>query len=179
MKNKQNNKVFLFIGLSLFAFTLAGLLSFASELFAPKVNPPKNMANRQMWVDMIMQWEIPSKESVGIPPYPGAVIIAVKEASEMIANDEKYKTLPMLTLSTFDEPAKVAAFYKDKLKDWKYDRQFDMFDIFWKGPDDFNHLDIRQTAIVPNVIVFKSSPKLNEFMPDAKTQITIVFEPVK
>ena len=97
----------------------------------------------------------------------------------MIANDEKYKTLPMLTLSTFDEPAKVAEFYKDKLKDWKYDRQFDMFDIFWKGPDDFNHLDIRQTAIVPNVIVFKSSPKLNEFMPDAKTQITIVFEPVK
>jgi len=97
----------------------------------------------------------------------------------MMANDVTYSTLPALTLSTLDEPEKVAAFYKEKLKDWKYDIQFDMFDTFWQGPDHFNHLDIRQTATLPNVIVFPSSPKLNEFMPEAKTQITIVFKPNK
>jgi hypothetical protein len=177
--NLDNHKNFLAVCLSLLVFTQVNLVSFADESFAPKVDLPKKMANRQMWLDMIKQWEIPSKETVGLPAYPGAVIVAFAGASEMTANDVKYKTLPSLTLSTLDEPEKVVAFYKDKLKDWNYDRQFDMFDIFWKGPDDFNHLDIRQTATMPNVIVFKSSPKLNEFMPDAKTQITIVFEPVK
>jgi len=78
-----------------------------------------------------------------------------------------------------DEPAKVAAFYKEKLKDWKYERTFDMFDVFWTGPEKFNSLDIREGMTTPNINIMESTPQTNEFMPEAKTKITIVFEPVK
>lgn len=174
--NLKSKKVLFIISLFLFAFISTGLVSLADEPYAPKVDPPKKMEHRQWWMDKIKKWKIPSKENVGIPPYPGAVIIAVKEASEMVANDKKQSTLPMLTLSTLDEPSKVAAFYKEKLKDWKYDRQLDMFDVFWKGPDEINSLDIRQTATLINVIVSSSSPETNQLMPEAKTKITIVFK---
>jgi hypothetical protein len=179
MLNKKKNKVFLIVSLALFAFVLTSLVSFAAETFAPKVNPPKNMANRAMWVKMIEQWDIPSKETVGLPAYPGAVIVAYLGASEMTANDVKFETLPSFTLSTVDEPAKVAAFYKEKLKDWKYERTFDMFDVFWTGLEKFNSLDITESMTTPNIIIMESTPQTNEFMPEAKTKITIVFKPVK
>ena len=84
-----------------------------------------------------------------------------------------------MTLATVDEPAKVAAFYKEKLKDWKYKNSFDMFDIFWKGPDDFDNFDVTQSSIIPNVVIFESMPSQSDMMPEAKTLITIVYEPVK
>ena len=179
MTNKKKNNAFLIVTLSLFAFFLTSLVSVAAESFAPKVDPPKNMANRAMVVQMIEQWDIPSKETVGLPAYPGAVIVAYAGASEMTANDVKYKTLPSLALSTVDEPAKVAAFYKEKLKDWRYERSFDMFDVFWTGREKFNSLDIREGMTTPNINIMESTPQTNEFMPEAKTKITIVFEPVK
>lgn len=177
--NEKKNKVFLIVTLSLFAFVLTGLVSIAAESFAPKVEPPKNMANRAMWVKMIEQWDIPSKETVGLPAYPGAVIVAYKGASEMTANGVKYETLPSLALSTMDEPNMVAAFYKEKLKDWKYERSFGMFDVFWTGREKFNSLDIREGMTTPNINIMESTPQTNEFMPEAKTKITIVFEPVR
>lgn len=176
---QKKNKIFLIVALSLFTFVLTSLVSIADEPFAPKVNPPKDMANRAMWVKMIEQWDIPSKDTVGLPAYPGAVIVAYKGASEMIANDVKYETLPLLVLSTMDEPAKVAVFYKEKLKEWKYKREFDMFDVFWTGRDEFNNLDIRETMTIPNIIIMESTAQTNEFMPEARTKITIVFKPVK
>ena len=177
MMNQKTNKIFVVVALSQFAFVLTSLVSIADESFAPKVNPPKNLSNRTMWVQMIEQWDIPSKDTVGLPAYPGAVIVAYKEAAEMTANDVKYETLPQLVLSTMDEPGKVAMFYKEKLKDWKYKREFDMFDVFWTGRDEFNNLDIRESMTIPNISIMESTAQTNEFMPEAKTKITIVFKP--
>ena len=177
--NRKETRIFLVITLSLCTFVLTSLVSMAAESFAPKVNPPKKMANRAMWVQMIDQWDIPSKETVGLPAFPGAVIVAYKGASEMTANGVKYDTLPSLALSTMDEPTKVAAFYKEKLKDWKYERTFGMFDVFWTGREEFNSLDIREGMTTPNITIMESTPQTNEFMPEAKTKITIVFKPVK
>ena len=179
MKISRKNKVFLIISLSLFVFCMMNSVTFADEPFAPKVNPSKKMANRQMYVNLIKQWKVPSKNTVGLPPYSGAYIVALMESVEMTANDKKFTTLPAMTLATVDEPAKVAAFYKEKLKDWKYKNSFDMFDIFWKGPDDFDNFDITQSSIIPNVVIFESMPSQSDMMPEAKTLITIVYEPVK
>jgi hypothetical protein len=151
----------------------------AEEDFAPKIIPPKNMQNRDMWINVIKQWVIPSKSEVGIPAYPGAHIVGLSPAGEMTANDEKYPTLPAITLAAVDERAEVTAFYKEKLKDWKYKNQFGMFDIFWTGRDDFNSMDITQSATTPNVIVMEASSGQTDFMPNAKTAITIVYKPVK
>jgi hypothetical protein len=178
MTKKKTNAI-LIVVLSLFVFVLTSSGAIADESFAPKVKLPKNMENRAMWIQMIEKWDIPSKNTVGLPAYPGAVVVAYAAASEMTANDVKYKTLPQLALSTTDEPAKVAAFYKEKLKDWKYKREFDMFDIFWTGPDEFNNLDVRESMTMPNITIMDSNPQENFFMPDAKTKITIVFKPVE
>ncbi len=179
MKVSRKNKVFLIISLFLFVFCMTHSVAFADEPFAPKVNPSKKMANRQMYINLVKQWKVPGKNTVGLPPYPGAHIVALLESVEMTANDKKITSLPSMTLATVDEPAKVTAFYKDKLKDWKYKNSFDMFDIFWKGPDDFNNMDITQASTLPNVVIFESIPSQVDMMPEAKTLITIVYEPVK
>ena len=149
----------------------------AGDPFAPKINVPEDIDNRDMWVQMANSWEVPSKAAVGFPAYPGSFIVALAPAGTVISNDDTLKTLPSLTLVTEDEQAKVVAFYKDALKDWKYKNSYDMFDIFWIGPDDFNNMDVSQAMTIPNLVVFESITGEPNFMPEAKTAITIVYEP--
>jgi hypothetical protein len=153
--------------------------SLATESFAPKVELPKKMENRAMWADMIKTWVVPSKEEVGIPAYPGSVIVALKDKSWMEVNGEKMDTLPAITLATKDEPAKVTAFYKEKISDWKHKNQMNMFDIFWTGKDEFNNMDINEAATIPNLIIMEAFSAQTDFLPGAKTTITIVYKPVK
>jgi len=152
---------------------------FAEELFAPKITLPEKMENRDTWVDMVNGWTVPSKVQVGLPAYPGAFIVALMDGGSMVVNDDTIATLPSITLSTFDDQAKVVSFYKEKLKDWKYKNSFDMFDIFWDGPDDFNNMDMTQGMTIPNIVVFESTDGEPNFMPEAKTAITIVYKPLK
>jgi hypothetical protein len=151
----------------------------AEDLFAPKINLPENIDNRDNWVDLVESWTVPSKEEVGLPAYPGAFIVALMDAQEMVMNDDTVMTLPSITLAAVDEQAKVVDFYKEHLKDWKYKNSFGMFDIFWLGPDDFNNMDMNQGMTIPNLVVFESTDGEPNFMPEAKTAITIVYKPNK
>ncbi len=151
----------------------------AEEPFAPKVDLPKNLDNRDMWVNLVKQWVVPSKAEVGIPAYPGSVIVALKDKGWMEANGEKMDTLPAITLATKDEPEKVTAFYKEKLVDWKHKNQMDMFDIFWTGKDEFNNMDMTESATTPNVVIMGAFSAQTDFLPGAKTAITIVYKSVK
>jgi hypothetical protein len=170
----------LVIGMSLIiAMGLTVSTSFASESFAPKVELPKKLENREIWVNMMKNWVVPSKEEVGIPAYPGSVIVALKDKSWMEVNGEKMETLPTISLATKDEMAKVTAFYKKNLSDWKYKNQMNMFDIFWTGKDEFNNMDISEAATIPNLIVMEAFSAQTDFLPGAKTTITIVYKPVK
>lgn len=164
--------VFLFMGLSFINLT-------AGEDFAKKVKLPKNMANRSMWETVVKNWKVPSKGEVGLPAYPGSFIIGVKGMSHMTANGKKYTTLPNIVLATTAEQKKVLKFYQEKLKDWHYKNDMDMFEVFWKGKGKFNSLDITQTATMVNIILMKANIPYTEYMPDAKTVITIVYKPIK
>lgn len=166
--------VFLFVSMGL---TFSSAL--ADESFAPKVKLPKKLENRDMWENMVKNWIVPSKEEVGIPSYPGSVIVALKEKGWMEANGEKMDTLPSLILATADEMEKVTAFYKENLKDWKHKNQMGMFDIFWTGKDDFNNMDITESATIPNMVIMEAMSAQTDFVPDAKTAITIVYKPMK
>jgi hypothetical protein len=174
----KRNSLMIGIGLIL-AMGLTVLTALAAESFAPKVDLPKKLENRDMWVTMIKNWVVPSKEEVGIPAYPGSVIVALKDKSWMEANGEKMETLPAITLATTDEPAKVTAFYKEKLADWKYKNEMNMFDIFWTGKDEFNNMDITEASTLPNLIIMAAFSAQTDFLPGAKTAITIVYKPVK
>ena len=159
------------------------LLSFstilAGEPFAPTIAPPEKMQDRDMWLDLIEQWEVPDKDAVAMPAYPGAYVVACMGATSMEANGVKSETLPTLTLATEDDQAKVTAFYKEKMADWNYKNSFDMFDVFWTGPDEFNNLDINQSMTIPNVTIMKATAGQTDFMPTAKTAIMIVYKPTE
>jgi hypothetical protein len=177
---KFSRNHFALIGAYLIIFMCAAAVTArADEPYAPKVNLPKKMQNRDMWVNMIKQWNVPGKKEVGVPAYPKAHIVSLAPASEMTANGQKYATLPAITLATADDPTKVKAFYQEALKDWKFKNQMGMFDIFWTGKDEFNNMDIRESATTPNVIIMGAISAQTDFMPDAKTAITIVYKPVK
>jgi hypothetical protein len=177
-KLTKKNSLRVRIGL-IITVSVAVLTAFAAEPFAPKVDLPKKMENRDMWASLVENWAVPSKEEVGIPAYPGAVIVALAGKSWMEANGEKMDTLPAITLATMDEPAQVTAFYKEKLADWKYKNQMNMFDIFWTGKDEFNNMDVTEAATTPNLVIMGAFSAQTDFLPGAKTAITIVYEPVK
>jgi hypothetical protein len=151
----------------------------AEEPFAPKIDLPEKMENRKIWVDIVESWNVPSKAEVGLPAYPGAFIVTLMESKEVIMNDDTLISLPSMTLATTDDQAKVVSFYKEKLKDWKFKNSYDMFDIFWIGPDEFNNMDMSQAMTIPNIVIFGSTKGEPNFMPEAKTAITIVYKPTK
>jgi len=173
LKVRKSLTVFVFIVL-IGAFSQS--LIFSEEPFAPKVDPPKNMTNRDFWVKMSETWKIPGQSEVGIPAYPGAKIVSFQAASQMSANGEDYQTLPTMILVAPDEKTAVTAFYKEQLKDWQYKNSFGMFDVFWTGGD-FNSIDVTDTATKPNVIVQDVLETFKEMMPDAKCQIQIAYSP--
>lgn len=170
----------LVIGISLImAMGLAVSTTLASESFAPKVDLPKNLENRDMWVNMMKNWVVPTQEEVGIPAYPGSVIVALKGKSWMEVNGEKTDTLPAITLATKDEPAKVMSFYKEKLADWKHKNQMGMFDIFWTGIEEFNNMDMTEASTIPNLVIMEAFSAQTDFLPGAKTAVTLVYKPTK
>jgi len=151
-----------------------------AEDFAPKVDPPKNLTDRSFWVKTIEAWKVPSASEVGVPAYPGAQIVQLNGPSKMESNGQEMNTLPIVILETEDEPAKVAAFYKEKLTGWKHENKFGMFDVFWKGSEDFNFMDIDQAATRANIIIqepIASDP--DRMMPTSKARIQIVYDPSK
>ena len=161
------------------AVVLCYASALAAELFAPKISLPDKMESRDYSVKLVESWNVPSKEEVGFPAYAGSFIIAMMEAGPMVANDDTVMALPSMTLATEDELAKVVSFYKEKLQDWKYKNSYDMFDIFWIGPDDFNNFDMTVGMTIPNVVIFEANSGQTDFMPKAKTTITIVYKPKK
>lgn len=173
------NKKLLFMIFIIFIMAFSTISIFAEEPFAPKIKLPEKMENRDIWVDMVNGWTVPSKEVVGLPVYPGAFIVALMDGGPMEVNDDTLMMLPSITMATVDDQAKVVSFYKEQLKDWKYKNSFDMFDIFWDGPDEFNNLDMTQGMTIPNIVVFGATEGEPNFMPEAKTAITIVYKPKK
>ena len=84
-------------------------------------NAPKDISGRN--------YPVPTKEEVGIKPYPGAVISSVSAPS---TDTTKYKqeVLPFVILVSTDSPDNVVAFYKRILtidKGWNYSEEFKTF----------------------------------------------------
>ncbi len=82
---------------------------------------PKDISSRN--------YPVPTKEEVGISPYPGAVISSVSAPS---TDTTKYKqeVLPFVILVSTDGPDNVVSFYKrilTKDKGWNYSEEFRSF----------------------------------------------------
>jgi len=75
------------------------------------------------------KYPVPTKEEVGITPYPGAVISSVSAPKEDTVKYER-EMLPFVNLVTSDPPSNVIAFYKKTLtkdKGWNYSEEYKTF----------------------------------------------------
>jgi hypothetical protein len=75
------------------------------------------------------KYPVPTKEEVGIPPYPGAFISSVSAPS---TDTTKYtqEVLPFVILVSTDNPDNIVAFYKRNLtkeKGWTYSEEYRTF----------------------------------------------------
>ena len=84
-------------------------------------NAPKDISSRN--------YPVPTKQEVGLKPYPGAYISSVSAPS---TDTTKYKqeVLPFVILVSTDSPDNVVSFYKGILtkdKGWNYSEEFRTF----------------------------------------------------
>ncbi|NOX92993.1 MAG: hypothetical protein GXP18_11250 [Gammaproteobacteria bacterium] len=99
---------------SLFLFLASVSMNVPAEPFAPRPQIPADVVDSYQ-AQSARDSVIPEAARVGIPAYPGAVIIrtfAVKE------RPPKYEGLPILELISTDDYETVIAFYKKQLPDW-------------------------------------------------------------
>ncbi len=156
-------------------------LAFAGEPYAPKVAVPKNVKPNSleyMSVYMVQSAKVPEKAKVEVPPYPGAYVIQTKGKSKMEVNGKELTCLHYIKLITMDEVKKVVAFYKDKLKGYRFLSEFGgSIQVYWKGKEKFNPIDMRDTCTTPNVFIGKAKGMWDELMKGAKTTIEITYIP--
>ena len=145
-----------------------------AQQFAPwaklSSDAPKDISARK--------YPVPSKDEVGIPPYPGAVISSVSAPS---TDTVKYKqeVLPFINLVTSDLSSTVVNFYKKTLtkdKGWNYSEEYK---TFVKGSSGSS-----LTGFVPSVAIRDESGEnfdLGYVDPNIKsklkTRIVITYKP--
>lgn len=169
----------IFAVLSIFLFGFAVTVS-ADEPFAPKLKVPTNIEEgspEYLGVMMLKAAVVPLKSAVGLPPYPGALIIQANDGLEMESNGVKQKCFPHIKMLSKDDGDKIISFYKKSLNGYKYMEKFGgMIRVFWKGSDDFNPMDIDQTCKTA-IIGVSDASLFKELMPDAKSVIEITYTP--
>ncbi len=95
--------------------TVAPLAKFKKD--APKMFKMMKMT-KQQWVS-----NLPNKTQLGVPVYPGAVIVAQQQGY----SDNGETLLPELILVSPDPISKIETWYSEKLKDWNHIRNYNAF----------------------------------------------------
>jgi hypothetical protein len=139
----------------------------AGEPFAPKVEVPKNPNNDNdltLAIAFLNDVIIPDKEEVGVPAYPEAKIFQTTKAQAGM--------LPTVRLLSEDAIKDVVAFYKEKLKDWKFKDYY--------GTQTFFKDDVQKAMFGQEpVIQIESADNFKKTMPSAHAVITIGYIPKK
>ncbi len=160
----------IFTALVLF-YTLAGV---AQSNYAPwaklSSDAPSNIQART--------YPVPTKDEVGIPAYPGAVISSVS-APRTDTLEYKREILPFVTLVSTHNPSKVISFYQRNLKSsmgWNYNADLR---TFVKGD-----IQTALTGFVPTVAIrdedgehFDLVNVDSNLKRNLKTRIEITYDP--
>ena len=150
--------------------------SLLAENYADKIKVTSNTSPMSKMV--IEGANVPDRDSVGIPPYPGAKIFQTRDAGEMSVNDETFKTIAYVKLLSTDPVDQVVAWYKEQLKTYTFEDVFGVSWVFWKGKGKFNGLDIRQTTTIQNVMISETiaAMEYDKDMKGAKSVIEVTYE---
>lgn len=163
-----------------FIFLIGLSTALAGEPYAPKVSlPDKNHEDYAYWEFKIGPLKAPGRDEVPIPPYPGARVMWVSPTGTRTARGET-RVNPRITLITPDGRDKVVAFYKERLKGWKY-KEEPGHDLFWDDGEYFSPMmaDAHKRSSVVLFDIGGPLALLQELvvMPDAKTKIDVTYKP--
>lgn len=157
----------------LFLFLTSVSTSVAAEPFAPRPQIPADAADSyqaQSAHDSI----IPDAAAVGIPAYPGAVIIRTFAVNE---RPPKYEGLPIIELISADDYETVIAFYKKQLATWKDAELLSAYYFAQHGNINFFKPEEPHVGIHKMENYYRSGDKelLRKLLPGAQTLIKVFY----
>ncbi len=164
-------------GILVLAVLVAGCFSSAwAEPYAPKVKITSDTTPMgRMVIDAA---KAPDRNAVGIPPYPGAVILQTRQTGDMKTGDGK-PYLPYVKLLTSDPLDRVVDWYKKKLPSFYYDKKGFMgmyVHRFWKVKGDYGMMDMDSLGTIPNVVISDGKQHADDY-PPARTMIEVTYKP--
>ena len=156
-------------GLSMLGLPIIG----AAKPFAPRANVPGEIANTYLG-KTAHDSAIPTDERVGIPAYPGAVVIRTFAVDK---RPTTYKGLPVVEMISADDYQKVVSYYKEKLPSW---RNAELVSAYYFAQN--GHLNFFKPA-EPHVGIHKMKnyfldgdrKTLRKMLPGAQTLIKVFF----
>jgi hypothetical protein len=163
------------------AASVGGLFLFLSgvsspvlaEPFAPRAHIPAEVADSYQ-AKSARDAVIPQAARVGIPAYPGAVIIrtfAVKE------RPPKYEGLPIIELVTSDDYETVVAYYKKQLTGWRNAELLSAFYFAEHGNLNFFKPEEPHVGVHKMENYYRAGDKklLRKLLPGAQTLIKVFY----
>ena len=166
------NRAVVSIG-GLFIFFASVSINVAAEPFAPRPQIPDDVPESYQ-VQSARDSVIPEAASVGIPAYPGAVIIRTFAVNE---RPPKYEGLPIIELISTDDYETVIAFYKKKLATWKDAELLSAYYFAQYGNINFFKPEEPHVGIHKMENYYRSGDKalLRKLLPGAQTLIKVFY----
>jgi hypothetical protein len=161
------------------AILLGGLLSssvniLAAEPYAPRPAIPADVAESYL-AKAARDSIIPGRTRVGIPVYPGAVVIRTYAVDKRPA---KYEGLPIVELISADDYQTVIDFYKKQIPDWRNAELLSAYYFAQHGNLNFFKPEEPHVGIHKMESYYRDGDKevLRKLLPGAKTLIKVFFE---
>ena len=160
------------------AILLAGFLSYpvnilAVEPYATRPAIPAAVAENYLAV-AARDSVIPGRTRVGIPVYPGAVVIRTYAVEKRPA---KYEGLPIVELITADDYQTVIDFYKKQIPDWRNAELLSAYYFAQHGNINFFKPEEPHVGIHKIESYYRDGDKevLQKLLPGAQTLIKVFF----
>jgi len=146
----------------------------AGQPFAPRPQVPAEIIDTYIGKSA-RDAVIPDQERVGIPAYPGAVVI---RSYAIDSRPPKYKGLPTVELITTDDYQTVVDYYKKALPSWRNAELLSAYYFAKYGNLNFftpqePHVGIHK---MDNYYLASDKNLLRKMLPGAKTLIKVFFE---
>lgn len=158
---------------SLFLLLTILSMNVVAEPFAPRPQIPADVDDSYQ-VQSARDSVIPEASSVGIPAYPGAVIIRTFAVNE---RPPKYEGLPIIELISTDDYETVIAFYKKQLATWKNAELLSAYYFAQYGNINFFKPEEPHVGIHKMENYYRSGDKalLRKLLPGAQTLIKVFY----
>ena len=151
----------------------------SADAYVPVLELPGKLPDdpsAQMAVIMLESAEVPSANDVNVAAYPGAQLMSAMKGMKMTANGESMTSWPALSMLSDDDIVDVAAFYTERLSQWRHNEMVGMH-MFWNGDENSNPLDITGQFSLVSLAPIPGDDTIRKMWPEMRTRIDVRYEP--